>query len=278
MARLHLLEIHEQPWCPPPVRDGTTDILNVIARWGRQYERVVPLLQETLSRSRARRVIDLCSGSGGPWLQLYSRFGASSGEAIEIWLTDLYPNLPAMAAAAKQAHGQIHYVKEPVDVTRLPPELDGFRTLFTSFHHFPPDLARRILQDAVDHKQGIAIFEQTQRSVLGLLMMLTLPLIALVAVPFIRPFRLSRLFWTYIVPAIPLVLLHDGIVSCLRTYTAAEMEALIAGLHGAAFSWQIGRVSSPLSPLGIFYTIGWPDVQAETGDAAGMRPRVAVMK
>ena len=31
MRRLHLLEIHEQPWCPPAVRNGATDCLAVIA-------------------------------------------------------------------------------------------------------------------------------------------------------------------------------------------------------------------------------------------------------
>jgi hypothetical protein len=35
--------------------------------------------------------------------------------------------------------------------------------------------------------------------------------------PWIRPFRWSRLLWTYVVPIIPAVLLFDGIVSCLRT-------------------------------------------------------------
>ena len=38
----------------------------------------------------------------------------------------------------------------------------------------------------------------------------------LLATPFILPFRWSRLFWTYIVPALPLVLTFDVVVSLLR--------------------------------------------------------------
>jgi hypothetical protein len=258
MARVQLGEIHEQPWCPAAVRDGATDCLNIIARWSRQFEHIVPKLQDAIQVMHAERIIDLCSGSGGPWLRLYSRLRQPSGEPIEIWLTDLYPNVPAMRAAAQVSQGQIHFVATSVDVTKLHGELEGFRTLFTAFHHFPPVVARAILQDAVDRGQGIAIFEQTRRSPLALLVMLFLPLISLLVVPFIRPFRLSRLFWTYLLPVIPLVLCIDGMISCLRTYSEAEMAALIAGLQGAAYTWEIGRVPSPLSPIGVFYTIGYP--------------------
>jgi len=114
------------------------------------------------------------------------------------------------------------------------------------------------LQSAVDEGQGIAVFEQTRRHPLALLMMLTLPFLAWLLTPFIRPWRPARLFWTYIIPAIPLVLCFDGIVSCLRTYSPDELLALAEGLHGAPYTWRAGRVRSPLSPIGVTYLIGVP--------------------
>jgi hypothetical protein len=92
--------------------------------------------------------------------------------------------------------------------------------------------------------------------------MLILPLLAWLFTPFLRPFRWSRLFWTYVVPAIPFVLLHDGIVSCLRTYEPAELQAMVARLHGRPYVWEIGRTVSPLSPIGITYLTGWPSPPA----------------
>ncbi len=47
---------------------------------------------------------------------------------------------------------------------KVPRELKGFRTMFTSFHHFPPEEARAILQNAVDAGEGIGIFEITRRA------------------------------------------------------------------------------------------------------------------
>ena len=278
MARLQLVEIHEQPWCPAAVRDGATDCLNIIAIWGMQYKNILPKLRQAFEQSQTRRIIDLCSGGGGPWLQLYRYFDQDSTQPLEIVLTDLYPNLPGMRAAAQRSHGQIRFVETPVDATQLGPQLDGFRTLFTSFHHFPPHIARAILRDAVRQAQGIGIFEQTRRSPLALGVMLFLPLIALLVVPFIRPFRPSRLFWTYLLPAIPLVLCIDGIISCLRTYSEREMAEMIAEVDGVPYVWEIGSVPAPLSPIGILYTIGYPDLRAYDIGSVATAPRVEVMK
>ncbi|HXF61211.1 MAG TPA: hypothetical protein VNK95_06320 [Caldilineaceae bacterium] len=277
MPRLHLLEIHEQPWCPQPVRDGATDCLNLLANLAQQYAFVAPKLRQALAaagRNGApiRRIVDLCSGGGGPWLTLHRRFAPPVDEIV---LTDLYPNRPAMAYAARRSQGRLRGHPTPVDATQPPSTLTGFRTLFTALHHFTPPAARAILQDAVNHGQGIAVFEQTARTPVALGLMLMLPLLALLLMPFVRPWRAERLFWTYVVPAIPLVLGFDGVVSCLRTYSRQELAALIAGLEGPPYVWKIGRLPSPLSPVGVIYLIGYPQsVQAGGATGEGL-PRVA---
>ena len=267
MKRLHLLEIHEQPWCPSVVRNGATDCLAIIAAVLHQYRNVVPLLAAALAASGSRRIIDLCSGGAGPWLSLAPRLQRLLGnEPLKVALTDLYPSWnsspshPADLRSDTLSPAQVVFVPFPVDATHVSPSLPGFRTLFTAFHHFEPLTAQAILQSAVDDGQGIALFEQTRRHPLALLVMLTLPLLALLLTPFIRPWRWSRIFWTYLLPAIPLVLCIDGIVSCLRTYEPDELLALSARLHGPAYCWQAGRVASPLSPLGVTYLIGVPAV------------------
>jgi hypothetical protein len=39
-----------------------------------------------------------------------------------------------------------------------------------------------------------------------------MPLAGFLTAPFIRPFRFSRLFWTYVITVIPFVLFFDGVV------------------------------------------------------------------
>jgi hypothetical protein len=254
MRRHHLLEIHEQPWCPAAVRSGATDCLRFIATVGRQYQYVLPKLQRALAATDSSTVIDLCSGSGGPWPQLARPLQALHNRPLQIVLTDRYPPVapPVLDAAL------LRYLPTAVDATQTPPSLVGLRTLFTAFHHFDPPTAQAILQDAVNQGQGIAIFEQTRRHPLALLLMALLAPLAVLITPFIWPWRPARFFWTYLVPAIPLVLCWDGMVSCLRTYTVDELQMMTKQLTGSPYHWEIGHAAAPLSPLGVLYAIGHP--------------------
>lgn len=261
MRRFHLVEIEDQPWCPRPVRDAMTAYLEFAIRLGNVYAPVVPRLREALRRTGARRIVDLCSGGGGPWPRLVQDLDRD-GPRTEVLLTDLYPNLDALRLARETTGGRLDFRKAPVDATRIPAELGGFRTLFTSFHHFPPQEARAILRDAVRSRQGIAVFEATRRSLASVLATLPAPLAVLILTPFIRPFRPSRLLWTYLLPAVPLLALWDGVVSCLRTYTVAELKEMAAELVDEGYAWDIGEVKGKKGSATVTYLIGWPEERA----------------
>jgi hypothetical protein len=70
-----------------------------------------------------------------------------------------------------------------VDTTHVGSDLDGFRTLFTAFHHFRPEEVRAVLADAVRNDCGIGAFEATERSVTALLLARLAPLIVLIVTP-----------------------------------------------------------------------------------------------
>ena len=77
-----------------------------------------------------------------------------------------------------------------------------------------------------------------------------------VCTPLIRPFRWSRLLWTYLIPIIPLVLLFDGVVSCLRTYRPQELREIVENLTAIAYQWEMGEHSGASGKLAITYLIG----------------------
>jgi hypothetical protein len=233
--RVHLVEIHDLPSCPPSLRDALTDFLAFSEDFVGAYDPVAPLLRRAVERTQARRIVDLCSGAGGPWRRLGDRVG------VPVVLTDLYP------------HGD-DVVR--VDARSVPAELDGFRTVFTAFHHFRPVEARAILADAVQRRQGIGVFEIARRAPLEIGVVALTWLGTLAAAPFIRPWSWSRLMWTYLPPALPLVGTFDGIVSCLRTYSKPELAELVQGLGG--YDWEIGDFRGAWSPLRGSYLIGVP--------------------
>ena len=150
---------------------------------------------------------------------------------------------------------RITFYPGSVDAMNVPAGLKGLRTLFTSFHHFPPHEARAILQNAVDAGEGIGIFEITQRAPLTIGLMFAWALMPFACTPWIRPFRWSRLLWTYLIPIIPLVLLFDGVVSCLRTYRPQELRDIVEKLTSCQYQWEIGELATGKMP--VTYLIGY---------------------
>jgi hypothetical protein len=260
MKRMHLIEIADLAWCPPGIRHGVSDFCRFLVEVSGAFNPVVPLLAEAFQRTGARQVLDLGSGAAGPWLGLQPRL-RKLGIDVPVCLSDCHPDLEALARASRLSQGAITYRSEPVDATKVPNDLPGFRTMFNAFHHLRPEQARAMLADAVAKGEGVGVFESGSRSLLMLLGALGTPLRVLVLAPFIRPFRWSRLFWTYPVPALPLVLLFDVIVSILRIYSAPELRDLIAGLD--RYHWDIGTVRKiKWLPIPNTYLIGVPSEKA----------------
>ena len=253
MHRFHLVEIHEQSWFPSSLRDLATDALQFGFNLLNVYAPVTPLLQNALDGTGKRSVVDLCSGGGGPWLELSQTLRGESG--LQIWLTDKYPNPRAVENVRSVSGNSIRYYPDPVDAAKVPRELAGFRTMFTSFHHFSPEEARAILQDAVDAGEGIGIFEITKRSPFTIGITLAWALMLFLCTLWIRPFRWSRLFWTYLVPVIPAVLVCDGVVSCLRTYRTQELREITEHVAASGYQWEVGETSGVLP---VTYLIGCP--------------------
>jgi len=257
LPRLHLFEFGDQPWCPKVIRDAQTDYLQCAIETTHMYDVIAPRLARAVRRSGKSRIVDLCSGGAGPWPGLRERLEAE-GAAVTVLLTDKYPNRAAFERAARGTGGAVTHESQSIDVTSVPARIRGFRTLFSSFHHFRPAEARAILRDAITRGEPVAVVEATQRSVKAILLMLLTPVFVWILTPRIRPWRWSRFILTYLFPIVPLVILFDGVVSCFRTYTPRELEALAAGPEGATTEWEIAQERAPGNPVPITVAIGIP--------------------
>ena len=254
MRRFHLFELEDQSWFPAVVRDLATDYLQFIQTLFRLDRAIAPLIRRVLERSGATGIVDLCSGGSGPLLLLVADL-AAEGVPVSATLTDLYPNAPAFAKIAEASHGLIGFEPQPVDARDVPSRLTGLRTLFNGFHHLQPSDARAVLHAAAAARQPIAVFEVSERSLRSLPVILT-PLFVWIATPWMRPFLWRRLFWTYLVPMVPLTCFWDGIVSQLRAYTPDELKRLCEG--SSPMRWEVGQVPIARGRGRLTYLIGIP--------------------
>ncbi|MCJ1417600.1 hypothetical protein MMC32_003944 [Xylographa parallela] len=264
--RIHWYEINDQSWFPAYLRARVQAGLTLM--WTLNLPIIQPsspseLVAETLQRVLGERVrdytfVDFCAGAGGPTpyieKDLNARLGFTkppsenshaNGDAesvpINFVLTDIAPHIEAWKEAQlKSPTRSLQYIDYPIDaanaprdflspVTRKGQSSKVFRLFFLAFHHFDDPLATKILENSIDTSDGFAIFELQHRTFSSFLTCtLMWPLLLLIS-----PFYFWRdpgfLFFTYIIPIVPFVLVVDGYTSSLRTRTAEEIRSMMGG-------------------------------------------------
>lgn len=260
LKRIHLFEFHDLPWFPQWMRRCITRLIIVMHNLMRSHEQLAELVSKALQHSSHKKVIDLCSGSGGPMLKAHNLLKEKSQkDSVELLLTDLYPD---KQLAEKLAHSDspsgISYLTKPVDAANVDPSQKGVRTMVGSFHHMKPETARSILEDAKENHQPICIFEISDNSAPIFLWWIALPInfiMALFITPLVRPLRWEQIVFTYIIPIIPLCFAWDGAVSNARTYTLNDMDELLRGLEADDYKWEKGEIKGKTTKL---YLLGLP--------------------
>jgi hypothetical protein len=263
--RYRLFEFEDQQWFPDVIRRSMTDYLRYLLGVFHLYQPAAALVMEGVEQTGATQVVDLCSGSGGAIEQIQREIERQFSRRIPVVLSDKFPNCAAYALLEEQTGGRIAYCEQPVDATDVPGSLKGFRTVFSAFHHFDTGTARDVIGNAVKAGEGIAVFDGGDKHIgMLLLILLVHPLVLLLGTPFFKPFRWSRIWFTYLIPLIPFCTIWDGWVSVLRLYSPGQMLQLAqAGSNGRHYVWKTGRLKNKWG-MRISYLLGYP-ASAATG-------------
>jgi len=255
LPRIHAFELEDQAWFPVVIRDAGMAYLRFAAERTGTVESFLPFVRSALEESGEQQILDLCSGGGGPVVGIAHALH-EQGCKVSVTLTDLFPSPSAAARLGSAEDGLIRYESESVDATAIPAERPGLRTLFNAFHHFRPEVARRVLASAVAARRPIAVVEMLTRRPIALLAVLFIPLAVLLVVPFLRPFRPAWILFTYLIPVIPLYIFWDGLVSTLRIYDRDELLALARSADpDGRFAWRVEEIpiaKAPIPGIGLF--------------------------
>ena len=159
MKQYRLFEIEDYNWCPNAVRDGITDYLRFAIKLLGVYKYAPFLIKDLIEKENCKTIIDLCAGGGGGTEIIASEFEKMGFDDLKIIMTDKFPNLSSFDYVKKRHGNKISYIPYSVEADKVPGELKGIRTIFSSFHHFNNSLAKDVLKDAVKNNSPIAIFE-----------------------------------------------------------------------------------------------------------------------
>jgi len=238
-----------------------TDYLHFLITKLRIYKLAIHIIKDIIDKTGVDEILDICSGSGGGVDIVQKELSEQCGRIIKVTLSDKYPNIVPYEMLRKKSNGGLNYIKVPVDALHVPQHLKGIKTIFSAFHHFNPEQAKAILQDAVKNNTPICIFEGAGKRVLDFMgILLFHSIIFIIVTPFIKPFRLSRLFLTYIIPVVPITTIWDGLVSILRMYTPKDMLELTKEIKQAEnYEWKAEQINGKFGNR-LMYMVGYPKI------------------
>lgn len=261
MKRIDLFEFEDFAWFPNWMRICLTRLIVVMHKFLKSSDDLVPLIKRALKYSKNNTIVDLCSGSGGPMIEVFKDLAREKEKSnVKLILTDLFPNLEMASKINDSAIKNLSYETKPVNASHVNTELTGVRTMVGSFHHMNPDTARQILINAIESKESICIYEISDNSHPTFLWWMAIPIIfimALVITPFVKPLTWKQLIFTYLIPIIPLCFAWDGAVSNVRTYNLEDLDILLEGLESENYKWEKGKITTKANKI---YLLGIPTI------------------
>jgi hypothetical protein len=256
--RLHLFEFEDLEWFPQVVRMGMMDFLRHLITWLNFYGPVAPVIKDTLERSGEQKLLELCAGGGGGVMKLRENLQHLDCQPRN-HLKRSYPNISSYEELKSASHGQVDFISYSVNALDVPPVQKGMRLLFSSFHHFKPEQAKEILRDAVRKNVAIGVFDSGNKACsLYLPSLYFSQSFSFSLRHFFKPFRWSRLFFTYVLPLIPVCTVWDGCVSMMRLYTLKDMNTLTNEIAAKNYIWKTGQVMNSMGAT-VNYLVGYPE-------------------
>jgi hypothetical protein len=253
-------ELEDLTWFPVSIRKGMMIYLRFVFNLTGIYQPAIKIMQELVLKTASTQILDLCSGAGGPYEYFSSYFKSKN---ISIVLSDKFPDITSFEYLKKKSGGNISYMASPIEAADAPVMLGGIRTIFSSFHHFDEAYAEAVLKNVVNNNKAIAVFDGGSiNCLLAVLMIFVHPILLFLCTPLFKPLTLSQLFFTYVVPLIPLCTILDGTISLLRLYKTSKLKEITSKLNADNYEWRCGQLKSKWG-LTISYLTGYPVVPSK---------------
>jgi hypothetical protein len=228
-------ELEDYNWFPKILRRWQLEFVGSVSVWTKLYLPLSPVIDEMIVQNKITALQDLCSGSGIPAVYIHQHLK----EKIPLQLTDQYPD------TAFENKRDIVYALNAVNVLEIQPIENVGYTMCNAFHHFSATQQKELLQKMVANKAPVVIAEILEPGLLNIVKILfTTTVIQLVTAPFVKPFSVWRLLFTYIIPVNLFTVTYDGIISVLKSKTATEYNELLKNSSTQSYNITVHTVNN----------------------------------
>ena len=228
MKRKNLHQISDQAWFPKHLKQLVDEFLSWFVVQVNATKPFIPLFEKALSFSDKKVLVDI---------------DFSTGAGMESCRHLLDPTVQVETIA--------------YDGFRV--EKEGVYVIINALHKLSPDQVIELLgKIAGSGKSVVAVEGNNDNWWQAIGMTLFVPLAVFLSAPFVKPFRWTRLLFTYLIPVLLLIIPLDGIIALFKLYSPKDLNELTDQLKVPAYNWESGKKDNGRGGK-IIYLMGLPE-------------------
>ena len=233
---MRLIELEDTHWFPEVLREQQLGYIGWLVKFLDIYRPLNRNLPTWLKESNRHYVFDLCSGSGEPMISLTR----SISENIDVTLSDKFP------LHRSDRSSSLSYISNSIDVLALDFDTDKYYTMFNAYHHFDKDDQRDIVKRLTKKGAPFCFVEILTPNLLTILKVIFINTLGqFILAPFVKPFSITRLLFTYLLPINILTTTYDGVIPVLISKNNKQYQTLLSGLSSDGYEIDIASLSAP---------------------------------
>lgn len=211
MKRIQIKQFINTNICPEFIKKLVAEFLSWFVVKVNATKPFLPIIIDTLDKSQTKKIINI-------------EFNIGAGiETVKPFLKD-------------------DILIKSINIDQLDTKESGVYLFINSFHQLDATHAKSILNKIVKSGNSVVIVEGNNDSLWQIVgMTVFVPLTVLLTAFFVKPFRISRVVFTYLLPILPIVIVIDGCLALLKLYNPADLLELTSSLNKSNYQWRAGK-------------------------------------
>ena len=212
MRRKQITQIINTKWCPQLIKQLCSEFLSWFVLKVNATKPFIPVIENALLESKINKIINLESTIG------------AGIETVKPFLKQqpAITSIPLSKINTQQQRGMYLFVN--------------------AFHQLPAISAKKTLEEIAKSRNPVVVVEGNNDSLWQLVgMTIFLPVTVILSAPFVKPFRWSRILFTYIIPVLPVIMVIDGCIGLLKLYNPKDLNKLTSSIKVSDYKWTTGK-------------------------------------
>ena len=211
MKRKQITQIINTDWCPEHLKKLVAEFLSWFVIKVNATKPFIPVIEEVLDKTSNSKIINV-------------EFNIGAGiETVKPFLRE-------------------DIAVTSMDISQFEGNEKGVYLFINAFHQLDAKKAGKILQRIADSGNPVVVVEGNNDSLWQIVgMTVFVPLTVLLTALFVKPFRFSRLIFTYLIPVLPIIIVIDGCIALLKLYDPDDLLELTSSIKTTNYEWKAGK-------------------------------------